>query len=166
MIRHRLGTRWWNNHEVGWCCVQFAPCTRRRGARVSWFSLKTKVDRFPHLRHKTDSCGLVIWPMKSPWWFLGLGLKTMRDVVCQLCNKSHRSMKMARDTRRDLAACFAWKQVGLGFPSLATRQAEAQCGWCTWYHCGGLVETKLKMDGSMWWTASYSSTPTLPFLLY
>jgi hypothetical protein len=32
----------------------------------------------------------------------------------------------AWDTRRDLAACFAWKQVWLGFPSLASRLAEAQ----------------------------------------
>jgi hypothetical protein len=31
-----------------------------------------------------------------------------------------------RDTRRDLAACFGWKQVGLGFPSLASRLAEAR----------------------------------------
>jgi hypothetical protein len=30
------------------------------------------------------------------------------------------------DTHRDLAACFTWKQVGLGFPSLASRLAEAR----------------------------------------
>jgi hypothetical protein len=33
---------------------------------------------------------------------------------------------MARGTHRDLVACFAWKQVGLGFPSLASRLAEAR----------------------------------------
>jgi hypothetical protein len=33
---------------------------------------------------------------------------------------------MAGDTCQDLAACFAWKQVGLGFSSLASRLAEAQ----------------------------------------
>jgi hypothetical protein len=33
---------------------------------------------------------------------------------------------MARDTRRDLVARFAKKQVMLGFPSLALRLAETQ----------------------------------------
>jgi hypothetical protein len=33
---------------------------------------------------------------------------------------------MAWDTRRDLAACFAWKQVALEFPSLASRLVEAR----------------------------------------
>jgi hypothetical protein len=31
-----------------------------------------------------------------------------------------------RDTSRDLPACFAWKQVMLGFLSLASRLAEAR----------------------------------------
>jgi hypothetical protein len=30
--------------EVGWCRVQTAPGMWRLGARVSWLSLKTKVD--------------------------------------------------------------------------------------------------------------------------
>jgi hypothetical protein len=33
---------------------------------------------------------------------------------------------MAWDTRQDLVACFAWKQVVLGFPSLVSRLAEAR----------------------------------------
>jgi hypothetical protein len=33
---------------------------------------------------------------------------------------------MAWDTRRDLVSCFTWKQVVLGFPSLALRLVEAQ----------------------------------------
>jgi hypothetical protein len=33
---------------------------------------------------------------------------------------------MARDMCRDLAACFSWKQVMVGFPSLASRLVEAQ----------------------------------------
>jgi hypothetical protein len=33
---------------------------------------------------------------------------------------------MARGTRRDLAACFAWKQVRLGFFSLTSRLTEAR----------------------------------------
>jgi hypothetical protein len=34
--------------------------------------------------------------------------------------------RSARDTRRDLSACFAWKQVGLGFSTLPSRLAEVQ----------------------------------------
>jgi hypothetical protein len=41
---HRSGTRWPDDREVGWPRVQSAPCTWRRGAWVSWLSLKTKVD--------------------------------------------------------------------------------------------------------------------------
>jgi hypothetical protein len=43
-LSHRSGTRWPDNREVGWRRVRSAPCTWRRGARVSWLSLKTKVD--------------------------------------------------------------------------------------------------------------------------
>jgi hypothetical protein len=41
---HRLGTRWLGDREVGWRCVRYTPCTWRRETRVSWLSLKTKVD--------------------------------------------------------------------------------------------------------------------------
>jgi hypothetical protein len=33
---------------------------------------------------------------------------------------------MARGTRRDVVACFTWKQVRVGFPSLASRLVEAR----------------------------------------
>jgi hypothetical protein len=73
---------------------------------------------FPGLGHKTGSSGLVIWASKSPRRFLGLGLKTKWTSVCQLRHKTDRG-RSARDMHRDLLACFAWKQVWLGFPSLA-----------------------------------------------
>jgi hypothetical protein len=73
---------------------------------------------FSDLGLKTGSSALVIWASKSPRWFLSLGPKTKRDLVCWLHHKTDRG-KLARDTRRDLAACFTWKQVWLGFPSLA-----------------------------------------------
>jgi hypothetical protein len=66
---------------------------------------------------ETDSPGLVIWASKSPRQFLGLGLKTKWASVCRLRNKTDRG-RSAWNTRRDLAACFVWKQVWLGFPSL------------------------------------------------
>jgi hypothetical protein len=48
------------------------------------------------------------------------------------------------DTRRDLAACFAWKQVTLGFFSLTSRLAEARRRVVhvasSWMSCGVQVE--------------------------
>jgi hypothetical protein len=65
-----------------------------------------------------------------------------------------------RDTRRDLV------EVGLVFPSLASRLVEAQRGWCTWDHNEGCVELKLKTDESIRRTALDSSIITLPFFMY
>jgi hypothetical protein len=41
---HRSGTRWPDGREIELCRVRSAPGTWRLGARVSWLSLKTKVD--------------------------------------------------------------------------------------------------------------------------
>jgi hypothetical protein len=65
---------------------------------------------FPGLDLKTGSYGLVIWTSKSPRRFLGLCLKTKQASVYRLRHKTDGG-KSARDTRRDLAACFVWKQV-------------------------------------------------------
>jgi hypothetical protein len=58
----------------------------------------------------TGSSGLVIWASKSPRRILGLGLKTKWASVCWLRHKTDGG-RSVRDTRRDLAACLAWKQV-------------------------------------------------------
>jgi hypothetical protein len=73
---------------------------------------------FSSLGLKTSSSDLVIWASKSPRRFLGLGLKTTRASVCRLHHKTD-GWRSGRDTRRDLVAYLAWKQVWLGFPSLA-----------------------------------------------
>jgi hypothetical protein len=73
---------------------------------------------FPGLGLKTGSSGLVIWASKSPRQFLGLGLKTKQAYVCRLRHKTDGG-RLVWDTHRDLAACLMWKQVWLGFPSLA-----------------------------------------------
>jgi hypothetical protein len=72
---------------------------------------------FPGLGLKTGSSGLVIWTSKSLRLFLGLGLKIKHALVCRLHHKTDGG-RSAWDTRRDLAACLAWKQVLLGFLSL------------------------------------------------
>jgi hypothetical protein len=43
-LSHRSGTRWPSDQEVGWRRVWSAPCTWKRGAQISWLSLKTIVD--------------------------------------------------------------------------------------------------------------------------
>jgi hypothetical protein len=72
---------------------------------------------FSGLGLKTGSFSLVIWVTKSPRRFLGLSLRMKRTSFCRLCHKTDGG-RSAWDTRRDLTACFAWKQVWLGFPSL------------------------------------------------
>jgi hypothetical protein len=57
---------------------------------------------------KIGSSGLVIWVSKSPRRFLGLCLKTKQTSVCRLRHKTAAG-RLARDTRRDLAAYLAWK---------------------------------------------------------
>jgi hypothetical protein len=43
---------------------------------------------FPGLGLKTDSSGLVIWTLKSPRWFLVLGLKIKQTLICRLRHKT------------------------------------------------------------------------------
>jgi hypothetical protein len=80
---------------------------------------------FPGLGLKIGSSGLVIWASKSPRRFPGFGLKTRWASVCRLHHKTDGG-RSTQDTHRDLAACFTWNQVCLGFPSLARRLVEAQ----------------------------------------
>jgi hypothetical protein len=70
MVKHRSGTRWWDDREVGWHCMRSAPCTRRRGAHVSWFGLKTKFDDLS-----------VVWPQNQVRRFVsGLASKPLGRV--------------------------------------------------------------------------------------
>jgi hypothetical protein len=73
---------------------------------------------FPSLGLKIGSSGVVIRASKSPLRFLGLGLKIKWASVCQLHHKIDGG-RSVRETRRDLEACFTWKQIWLGFSSLA-----------------------------------------------
>jgi hypothetical protein len=139
MVRHMSGTQWPDDRKVRWCRIRFAPCTRRWGERISWLSLKTKVDGlsvvwpqnhwddffwfslkssdfgFSSLGLKIDSYSLVIWSSKLLRRFLDLCLKTKRATVCRLHHKTNGRMKTVRDMCWDLAAYFSWKQVMLGF---------------------------------------------------
>jgi hypothetical protein len=114
---------------------------------------------FSCLDLKTSSFGLVFWASKSSRRFLGLVPKIKWASVCRLRHKTDGG-RSARDTCRDLAACFAWKQV---WPKVWRRRDD---GWCTWHHSGGYVGGKLKMDGLMRRTASDPSTLPLSFSMY
>jgi hypothetical protein len=74
--------------------------------------------RFADLGLKTGIFDLVIWASKSPRQFLGLSFKIKWTSIYRLCHKTDGGRSM-RDTRRDLAVCFTWKQVWLGFSNLA-----------------------------------------------
>jgi hypothetical protein len=65
---HRSSTQWSGNREVGWRRVSSVPCTKRRGAWVSWLGLKTKVDGLS-----------AVWPQTHWDDFLWFGLKTSGD---------------------------------------------------------------------------------------
>jgi hypothetical protein len=98
-----------------------AVCTWHMETRSAGFLVEPQNQGgggFLDLGLKTGSSGLVICASKSPRRFLGLCLKTMWASVCRLRHKTDGG-RSARDTRRDLAACLASKQVWLEFPSLA-----------------------------------------------
>jgi hypothetical protein len=97
--------------------------SKNRWQRFSSVWPQNRWHRFPGLGLKTGSYSLMIWAPKSPRWFLGLGLKTKRALVYRLHHKTDRG-RTVWDTCRDLATCFTWKQVTLGFSSLASRLAE------------------------------------------
>jgi hypothetical protein len=105
MINHRSDT-WWPGYRE----VRFLIESQNQDRR------------FPGLDLKTSSSSLVIWASK---WWLGLGLKTIRASICRLRHKIDGG-RSARNKRRDLMACFAWKQVALGFPTLASRLTDAR----------------------------------------
>jgi hypothetical protein len=73
---------------------------------------------------------------------------------------------MTRGTCRDLAGWFTWKQVGLGFPSLASTLVEVRRRWCMWHHRRGCIELKLNTDRSMRRAESDPTTLILSFSLY
>jgi hypothetical protein len=86
---HRSGTPWLGDREVGWCHVLSAPCTWRRGAQVSWLSLKTKVDGLSVVWPQNHWDGFSsVWTSKSMAtvceWF---GLKTTETVSTGLTSK-------------------------------------------------------------------------------
>jgi hypothetical protein len=88
----------------------FLPVWPQNRWSVSWLSLNQGGGGFLSLGLKTSSSGLVICDSKSPRRFIGLCLETKWASLCRLRHKTDGGSS-ARDTRRDLAVCFTWKQV-------------------------------------------------------
>jgi hypothetical protein len=65
---HRSGTWWLGGREDRWRRARSAPGTWRLGARISWLSLKTKVDYLS-----------VVWPQNHSDGFHRFDLKTGGD---------------------------------------------------------------------------------------
>jgi hypothetical protein len=90
-----------------------APCMWRRGARVSWLSLKTKVDGF--------SSVLASKPMATVYeWF---DLKTTRTVFAGLASKLVATVSggLASKSAVTVFSGFASKPVATVFSSLASK---------------------------------------------
>jgi hypothetical protein len=148
--------------------VRSTPCTRRRGARVSWFSLNTKVNGFSRFGLKTGgygSCGLAskplawvsrFWPQNRQLRFGDLAHKITAIISWfGTQNQVGYGLSIASQNRWEdedgvghtsrSSGLLHLDASRLGFPSLASRLVEARHGWCTWYHHRGHVE----MNGSM-----------------
>jgi hypothetical protein len=99
---------------------------------LGWAS-KSRSIIFSGLASKPVATGYPVWaakPSAPVWWselrrFLNFGLKIKQTSAYRLHHKTD-EWSTARDTCRDLTSCFVWKQVTLGFPSLALRLAEAR----------------------------------------
>jgi hypothetical protein len=129
---------------------------------LGWAS-KPRWLRVSRFGPQNRSFGFMIWASKSPQQFHGLCLKTKWATVCQLHHKTDGGRSMW-DTRRDLAACFAWKQVWLGFLSLAWRLSETRLRVV--HVAPSWRLRRRKTDGSMRRTTSDSATLPLPFSMY
>jgi hypothetical protein len=97
---HRSNTRWPDDREVGWRRVWSAPYTWRRGAHVSWLSLKTKVDDLS-----------VVWPQNHWDGFLQFDLKIGGDGF----------LRFSLKTGGDSFLLFDLKIGGDGFSGLTSK---------------------------------------------
>ncbi len=107
--------------------MRYVPCTWRRGAWVSWLSLKTKVDGLSVVWPQNHWDGFsLVWaskPMATVCeWF---GLKTTRTVFAGLASKSVAtvSVGLASKPTATVFSSLASKLVATVSPGLASKPA-------------------------------------------
>jgi hypothetical protein len=125
-----LSVVWLQNYSDGFfrfglkiCGDGFSGLTSKPVATDSWLSLKTKVVE-----------GFPVWASKLQLRFGDLSLKITATISWfGPQNQSGFGLSIASQNRQSkvgmghvLAACFTWKQVGQGFPSLASRLVETR----------------------------------------
>jgi hypothetical protein len=100
--------------------VRSVSCTWRQGAQVSWLSLKTKVDGLSMVWPQNHWDGFLRFvPQNRQLRFGDLSLKITVTVSwfgtqnqagfsLSVAPQNRWEDAMVWDTRRDLAACFAW----------------------------------------------------------
>jgi hypothetical protein len=122
---HRLGTRWPGDREVRWRRVRSTPCTWRRGARVSWLSLKTKVNGLSVVWPQNHWDGFSLVCASKPMatvceWF---GLKTTQTVFIGLVSKPVVTISdgLASKSAAAVFAGLASKPVAMVFSSLDSK---------------------------------------------
>jgi hypothetical protein len=94
--------------QVSWRCVRSALCTWRGGARISWLSLKTKVNGL-----------LVVWPQNHWNDFSSVWASKPMATVCEW---------FGLKTTRTVFVGLASKQVKIVFGSLASKPAMTVSG--------------------------------------
>jgi hypothetical protein len=118
--------------------------SKPRSKVCQWFCLKTTWTVSLGLASKSVARVFRFGPQNRQLRFGDMDLKTKQALVYRLRHKTDGTMKTMQGTRRDLAVCFAWKQVGLEFFSLPQNWRRRDGGRCMWHHPGGRVRIKLK----------------------
>jgi hypothetical protein len=107
--------------------VRFAPCTWKRGARVSWLSLKSKVDGLPVVWPQNHSDGFSSVCASKPMvtvceWF---GLKTTQTIFACLASKPVVTVSggLASKPAATVFSSLTSKLVAMVSPGLVTKPA-------------------------------------------
>jgi hypothetical protein len=130
--------------------VRSAPCMWRRGARVSWLSLKTKVDGLSVVWHQNNwDCFSSVWASKPMAmvceWF---GLKTTRTVFAGLASKPVVTVFTGLDSKPVATVSDGLASKPAAFSSLASKLvATVSPGLASKLVMGFLVEPQNQGGG-------------------
>jgi hypothetical protein len=127
MIKHKSGTQWPDDWEVGWCRVQSASYTWRKWeARDSWFSLKTGCDGLSVLWPQSHCDSFLVWVSKlrsTVWWF---GPQNHHDsfLVCASKLSGRRFVGLRLKTNDRMKTVWGYVSTSYGLLQCATSWAK------------------------------------------